>query len=1116
MKKVILRNGVRSNLRARKRTVLFSALIVTLSVLLTLGVGMYTTSLGMLEKCEENYLSVIKLEYLGEDYPSRTVAESFVRDLGKEIDDSYLESIEGVKTWNPTNENIYVSDEYIRTLGTRPMMSYGVYLVSSLFLPQAMRVRIPFEGTPALYGNYYISDETTGNVDIYENGTYAGTVYRCWLDGDYGGSAEEDNPLDDNAPYHYVSKWDPETGEYIVTDAVKKDLPDFCALDTWWETVYMKYGTLYRDNPFIDESYKEYWRDVSGMGYYEERITSYRAYVDQCLFSVKDLTGSMINLNIPVGSDIHPETGVKWLVLCAEEDNSINGLTTLTVQPFEYEKDVLPYHRVESMDDPLLSGGIFLEQAEVYRLYNNYIVHRSAKRIEALHEFQQGDLVLEEGRFPEEGEKGVCVISGSTAARMGKTVGDVIHFEEANFSEWDYYRFQKTGVSKDLKVVGVTARNDEYEGYVWTSDAEKEPSPVLFGYEIGVLEVENAKGEEIAEELTKHLSGEIHVRLLDQGYKNAVEPLQMMRSVGMAVSIASLAGLLSVLALFAFLFITRQKETFDVLRVLGTSARDTRLWFLSGAFAVIAPSAVAGCLIGFLSLGAVMAFAMARVKALYTKNLHFSINLLGVSKDLPISVNFGIPEFLLVLGTVLAAASVLCLVALAGMKSRNKVTKGESKVRPPRQGTSTSGHGALRYIRLSIRRNGLRSLAAPLVTAVLTVLIGVFAMLQNGWDTQIEDLYRNTAIDGSVTSLDGTMVTNLTVSPAIVRQLNASGVAHSVIVSKSVGHYWLEGEMPEFGEGGFAKENREEWIRRRPEVVALNDLRAAPEFYYRDPSVTWAEGYDESALRSDELNVWLHPEALGSAYPALVSKSFLDAHGYEPGQFLTVHCSDYEMITIRIAGTFLKTGDRDNIYIPLAMYYPNAWLSGEEGSLEHYDPRVYGHASLSTVRFTIDPATDLEEFRKTMYEEGFSEPGRIGSVRHTLLLRDAVFTETVGALERFVTITNVLLPMMMAAICVIGFFVSWLLVHGRKNEFALMRGFGLKKGKVFRIFFGEQCILGMTGIVLAFAGLCFAKLVSVRTAILTGIFVLSYMAGTMIAIRTIGKVSLMTLLQEGE
>ena len=113
---MILRNGVRSNLRAKKRTVLFSALIVTLSVLLTLGVGMYTTSLGMLEKCEENYLSVIKLEYLGEDYPSRTVAESFVRDLGKEIDDSYLESIEGVKTWNPTNENIYVSDEYIRSL----------------------------------------------------------------------------------------------------------------------------------------------------------------------------------------------------------------------------------------------------------------------------------------------------------------------------------------------------------------------------------------------------------------------------------------------------------------------------------------------------------------------------------------------------------------------------------------------------------------------------------------------------------------------------------------------------------------------------------------------------------------------------------------------------------------------------------------------------------------------------------------------------------------------------------------------------------------------------------------------------------------------------------------
>ncbi len=1122
MKKFIVRNGVRSNLRAKKRSILFFALIFMLSLLVTLGTGMYTTSLHMIDECEKNYLSVIKLEYLGEDYPSRTAAESYVRDLAAKIDPSKFENLEGVKSWNPTAEDMFVSDQYSRTLGVRPMMGYGVYVVSGLFTPEVSRVEVPLEGDFAPEGNCAVIDQVSQYIDVYENGSLSYTVPYYWVD-----INEEPYSFSENTLFHTTVT--NEEGIYEVLDVYPADIPQINTMNLWGEIAYNMPSDVLNE-----DFYKRYWKNGTVYGTYEERVVSYRAYVDECIFSVKDLSGSMVNLNIPFNSEISPEGGGKWLVFAAEEDSSLNGLTTLTIQPFETDASELPYHHLSGKDDPLLTGGIFVNQAELFYLYNNYIVHRSAQNISVLGEFQQGDLFLEQGRFPDAHEQGVCVISGSTANRMGVSLGDTVSFECARSLENDYYRFRKTGESKELTVVGITSVSDAYEGYVWTSDAESDEESPLFGYEIGVIEVQNAKGPELLEEISRIIPGEVNARLLDQGYKNAVEPMEMMRSVAFAVTLASFAGLLSTLALFSFLYITRQKETFDVMNALGTSSKDVRTWFLSGAFSVIVPSSLAGSFAGALSTGLVMAFAMRWVKALYTQNLHFSETLLGSSKELPLTVSFGIPHYLAVVGIILISSAVLCLLALSGMKNRTKVVKGVSKVRPPKGGTSLWGKGSLRHAVLSMKRSGPRSLITPLTACVLAVLIGLFASFQNSYDEQIRSMYEKSAIDGRITSLDGLLTKNLVVAPKTVRSLINTGIVSSVSVSRGW-NYWLEGEMPEFGSGSFSEESRQNWIKRRPELIALNRMEAAPEFSYSAPGTEWMEGYDESILMSDEWNFWIHPELLEMVryqgyqitYPALVSRTFLETRGMALGDEMSFWTAD-RAVRIKIVGTFTKTGDRENIYVPLSYYYPAEWLFQEEDVLtesgSYRDERAEGSSpaflsrgiSFSTCRFEIDPAAKLDDFRKTMYEAGYSEPGHIGSIRTALLLRDGVFTETVGALERFKTITNILMPIMMAVICVIGFLVSWLLIHGRKMEFALMRGFGLSNGKVFRIFFTEQMILSLAGGIIATGILWAAGLLSLRSGILLGVFILVYWAGVAIAVRTVGKVSLLQLLQEGD
>ena len=62
---MIIRNGIRSTLRARGRTALFTALILVLTLSLSLGLGMWAYCGRTLAEMDQRYTSVALLEYLG-------------------------------------------------------------------------------------------------------------------------------------------------------------------------------------------------------------------------------------------------------------------------------------------------------------------------------------------------------------------------------------------------------------------------------------------------------------------------------------------------------------------------------------------------------------------------------------------------------------------------------------------------------------------------------------------------------------------------------------------------------------------------------------------------------------------------------------------------------------------------------------------------------------------------------------------------------------------------------------------------------------------------------------------------------------------------------------------
>ena len=129
---MIVRNGIRSNLRARGRTALFGGLIFVLTVLLALGIGMWSYCSATLRQLDKTYTSVALVEHLGVEYPADDVADRYARKALAAIDQKALTKLKGVELWQQTDHTLALVQGCDLSLGTLPYKSMGVVYCSQL------------------------------------------------------------------------------------------------------------------------------------------------------------------------------------------------------------------------------------------------------------------------------------------------------------------------------------------------------------------------------------------------------------------------------------------------------------------------------------------------------------------------------------------------------------------------------------------------------------------------------------------------------------------------------------------------------------------------------------------------------------------------------------------------------------------------------------------------------------------------------------------------------------------------------------------------------------------------------------------------------------------------
>ncbi len=856
----------------------------------------------------------------------------------------------------------------------------------------------------------------------------------------------------------------------------------------------------------------------------------YTATLKKALYSQKDRTGKYLDI-LTGDTGFVPEKGKAYVLNGSFVDTNrtsrrigaypMNGLDIFRVESFT-EVDDLPY--LEYTSDENIPD-VFVTSAEQYRVMNNYVRVVPCRDAENVYVFQQNDLQLAEGSMPDPNSPGSCIVSYDFASCLGLKPGDSFDILRLACAADDRYYLKVTDRQQSFTVSGIANKSLDNYGMVWViQDDADEP---LFGYLLGTVSLDNDMAEEAVETIRAMVPGQVRVTLLDQGYNSAVKPFQDVRKTSVNVLIVSSAGILAVLLLFAFLFVGRQNDSVKIMVSLGTPRRQIALWFLSGAFLICGASSLAGTVIGSALRPAVIGLISRLASAVSGGEgfLWYSETSVGIVKKMAFDLKIAIwPNILAMLGIVVIAM-IFCLMFLNLASKSGTRRKGKSRVRVPHGKTSASLSGGLRFAALSIRRGGLRSLLVPLISLVLTVTVIFLGGIYQGWQDELDNILDSSDLDGMVVSLDGRYYSDLAITTQALQTLQSVEGVSDVSVSYGF-HYWIPEEMPPFTDSSFSLEHRQSWINGQPELVALNALDAAKEFYYSDPYITWLEGWDESMLLETEMKplyLRLTNAERSKVIPAVCSTEFLSNHGMSLGDTISFMFQidlDEQPITVQAVGSYVQNEGKAHIYVPLACYIPPSVLTDRDvpdsivipGLNVEYMREFFNRFSFRTCRFHLTSARELETVRERLRETGFSSVGHISKIRTTVLFRDASFLKLTENMRRNIAMGRVMSGVISALIALMGFIVSWLMTYSRRREFALMRGFGAKKSRVFGSFFLEQtilCLIGCLAGCLALTGLYAGGLT--QPLAVAG-FLICYLLGTAISIKMIGKTDLMELL----
>jgi len=435
--------------------------------------------------------------------------------------------------------------------------------------------------------------------------------------------------------------------------------------------------------------------------------------------------------------------------------------------------------------------------------------------------------------------------------------------------------------------------------------------------------------------------------------------------------------------------------------------------------------------------------------------------------------------------------------------------------------------GPFKYSILSILRGNQRSVITPIVAIAIVIFLSQLAHTVDRYNKQLEDISSSSVIDLQFTDINGRYYDDLTVEAYQLNSINQSKLVKELSMTKSMVYRYLgssviDGQEQELEHlifpQGFSAATFMDKLLRGPNIIFTNSISKSPEFYFSNSVDTeYFNGYDESFLGAKKSDISM----------CMVSRNFMEENGIELGDTIRIyihHKGNFETdivfehkwrgaeIDARVVGSYVKAGEKDNIYCQLSAYYDTVLLedSSDETKEINFD------YVMDSSNFKVD-AANLEEMKGYLNDFGFSEVNNIGMIRTFLICDDKTYNSTVDSLNQKIMHTNTLYPFLYVLVGIVALLLAYLLAVSRKKEIALMMGLGSPKIRIFLSFFIEQIVLSTIGCVIGLAGwrIITGQLI-IRQLLLTIGFLACYYIGSAVALIIMNNSVVMSILRDEE
>ncbi len=350
----------------------------------------------------------------------------------------------------------------------------------------------------------------------------------------------------------------------------------------------------------------------------------------------------------------------------------------------------------------------------------------------------------------------ICYISDRVAALLDLEVGDLwplkFHYASTGNPAYSYWEEDGFAYEGDIRVAGIF---NEVPGLSFTvympfpSWVNKAPD----SYEFLRVLVDNKEVSAYVDAIRPMLPDVVGVTVEDQGYAAAIKPILTLQKQAITLTTVSAVAGIAVAILFSYLFISRQRETAQIMMMMGTGRNRTGAYLLYGILLIALIATIVGTLVAGAFDLRITEIVWESLQKAPVQDMRYSERALGIPTVFNPEITTAawvrwLSGGLLVL-VILLITTIFALATLRQpkRKTHKEVTGPDIKAGKAMAFTRVPTV-SLRFALRSIQRNFLRSLIVPavaLLMAAFIVMIGIAAHQQQVEAVNVYDEIPTTA-----------------------------------------------------------------------------------------------------------------------------------------------------------------------------------------------------------------------------------------------------------------------------------------------------------------------------------------------------------------------------------